>query len=660
MGAAASTKKLKKRSFTDTIDYVATNFILTQTFTDMKNLAKEDYCNKLIILTADVIAKSLTGKKVKYLSQRIEGGVEEDVVSTESVIFIEKKGLENLDAGKKNTKTNTKKNLCIGIARFYVRIAHLFAAIVMTINPTYVYNINGKKYRMGILDKNIPKDAKRVEEAGTGSVNTSHNMCSLRIDALKSKNDYKTGEGSVDIGKVCEMNNKSNSSSGHEVKNLEDEHGMKELEMLYKDSYDFKTGEFSKMTKEMASDEYKKDLEELYKTFTGNKDIPLDEKGNSKIKSFGDINLKDFNSSPNCTDEDRDKRYFKKNYTGEIGEDDTSNVFKKYGEHVKQMMEHSDVNRNKLIKIIDKVFVYGFDENSPDKKTPIIKINPSLTDDTLTEITKETRNIIIGLYLTCERDFTEGVKMFEGIAEQMELRETKDDLESLHKDISEAQERTQKENEAELEKQSGYEEEHKQNKEKLIKDAEDHTNERDKMINQGEIGREEEGERRVQQKEDLKHNLGNIARDQEFVAKNIQNAEKEKEGHKSIGEYDEETRRLDTVRREEKEKAAIKIAADKERDVKLKERDYIEKRALETRVDDQARDRIKDRSDVALLLSKNRVLDKGNILDEEEMRIREDALFQDEMLFHDDMRLRNDVRVRAGMHHNYNVGGVPY
>ena len=55
-------------------------------------------------------------------------------------------------------------------------------------------------------------------------------------------------------------------------------------------------------------------MEELYKTFTGNKDIPLDEKGNSKIKSFGDINLKDFNSSPNCTDEDHHKQYFKKNY----------------------------------------------------------------------------------------------------------------------------------------------------------------------------------------------------------------------------------------------------------------------------------------------------------------------------------------------------------
>ena len=645
MGAASSKKKLKKRSFTDTIDYVATNFILTQTFTDMKKLANEDYCNKLIILTADVIANNLTGKKIKYLSQRIEGGVEEDVVSEESVIFIKKKGLENLDSNKK--KTN--KSLCIGIARFYVRIAHLFAAIVMTINPTYVYNINGKKYRMGILDKNIPKDAKRVEEAGVESVNTSHNICSLRIDALKSKNDYKTGEGSVNIGKVCEMNNKSNSSGGHEVKNLEDEHGMKELEMLYKDSYDFKTGEFRKMTKEMEKEEYKKDLEELYKTFTGNKDIPLDEKGNSKIKSFRDINLKDFNSSPNCTDEDRDKQYFKKNYTGEIGQDDASNVFKKYGEHVKQMMEHSDVNRNKLIKIIDKVFVYGFDENSPDKKTPIIKINPVLTDDALTEITKETRNIIIGLYLTCERDFTEGVKMFEGIAEQMELRETKDDLESLHKDISKEQDRTHAENEDELEKQRDYGEELDKDKKKLIEDDEENTAERNEMINRGEIGREEENERNLKNREVLAVNLGDIDRKREIVEKKIEEAIKEKEGHESVGEYDKETERLAMVKKEEDKKDAIKNVADKDAGVKIREEEYVKERTLVAKEDEREKKAYEKKVADERQLNKFRVLDKDDILEEEE----EEAHARYEMRVRDEMRVQDEMRVRDEMRRQY-------
>ena len=43
----------------DILDILATKYILTQNFQDMKKLGDKEYCNKLVILTADIIKKFL-------------------------------------------------------------------------------------------------------------------------------------------------------------------------------------------------------------------------------------------------------------------------------------------------------------------------------------------------------------------------------------------------------------------------------------------------------------------------------------------------------------------------------------------------------------------------------------------------------------------------
>ena len=136
MGAANSTQNsTQNKSLTKVIDFVATNYILTQNFTDMKDLANIDYCNNLVIMSADIIAKKLNEQDIKYLAQRIKDGVEINEMVNEKVIFLKKSDLESLDI----QNSTTKRRVCIGIAKFYVRVAHLFAAIVTTINPIYTY-----------------------------------------------------------------------------------------------------------------------------------------------------------------------------------------------------------------------------------------------------------------------------------------------------------------------------------------------------------------------------------------------------------------------------------------------------------------------------------------------------------------------------------------
>ena len=41
----------------DMIDIIATKYILTQNFQDMKKLGQKEYCDKLVILTSDIVKK---------------------------------------------------------------------------------------------------------------------------------------------------------------------------------------------------------------------------------------------------------------------------------------------------------------------------------------------------------------------------------------------------------------------------------------------------------------------------------------------------------------------------------------------------------------------------------------------------------------------------
>merc|ERR1711966_109381 len=50
---------------------------------------------------------------------------------------------------------NKKERMCKGIAKFYIKIAHLFAAIMRAINPIYSYtDSNGKLHQFSLMNKN--------------------------------------------------------------------------------------------------------------------------------------------------------------------------------------------------------------------------------------------------------------------------------------------------------------------------------------------------------------------------------------------------------------------------------------------------------------------------------------------------------------------------
>jgi hypothetical protein len=415
MGNVPTMQQQKTKSLSQIIDYIATNYILTQNFQDMKNLSDTNYCNNLVILTSKIIAENLNNMDVKFLAQRIKQGVETNEMTKERIIYLNKNNLDNLDVPNKTQK----RRLCIGIAKFYVKIAHLFAAIVTTINPSFTYKDSyGGQKEVSLLEKqSLPSDAqttiKRI------------NLCSRRLNALVNNQDFNVSrDENVSIKpNFCYLN--YDNKSGKE-KTFLNEPGIPELEKLYYDKYDYDAGGFTGMTDKTRKEVYEKDVETFYKIFTGNTEIPKDALGNSKIRSFKDIPLRDFHKSKGCTKDG----VYNRSYTGKL----KNKLFSQYADHIKSMMQTTEINQNKLINVLDKLFVIVLNPNTKKKETII---NPNLNEKQLQELVDIARNVIVEMYVKCEDDFIKGLQIFEAIVEKQIMDTSQKQIKNLEQTIQE-------------------------------------------------------------------------------------------------------------------------------------------------------------------------------------------------------------------------------
>ena len=374
------------------VNHIATDYIFTSNFKDMENLGDVKYCNNLVILTSRIIEENLNDLDVEYLSQHIKDGNVVDEMTKDKVIYLKKNKIPKLDV-KNETQ---KRRLCVGIARFYVKIAHIFASILKTINPTISYVDNkGNAGETSLMDKHkLPEDADM-------KMNTI-SLCSKRLDTLVNNNNYDINNKEVTVNPdYCNMNADKNNAT------LLDEPGMVELEKLYNDKYDYDKGGYIGMSDTMKN-KYKRDLEIFYKAFSDNSE-PFDSK---KIKKFSDIKLREHHKKKGCSDGE-DGEYLKK-YKGELKD----KLYGDYANHVKKMMDNTKKNQDQLLSVIDKLFVFVniTDETKKDKK--VIMINPTLTETTLQNVVEESRRIIMNLYITCEKDFLKGLEIFEAIVEK--------------------------------------------------------------------------------------------------------------------------------------------------------------------------------------------------------------------------------------------------
>ena len=116
------------------LDYVSANYILNSSFQDMKKLNEIGYCNNLVVITSKIMEKNLSNLEVEYLAQKLQGKKVVNYNKNEKVHFIPKNEIFQLDVRNKTQK----QRMCNGIAKFYIKVAHVYAAIVTTIKPNAV------------------------------------------------------------------------------------------------------------------------------------------------------------------------------------------------------------------------------------------------------------------------------------------------------------------------------------------------------------------------------------------------------------------------------------------------------------------------------------------------------------------------------------------
>ena len=372
------------------VDDVAIKYILTMNFESLARLNEKEYCDKLVILTSNIIEQNFTPLEITYLVQKTSYGQVIDKMTSDKMLFFDPEEVRELDAGIPLNKTR----MCNGIAKFYIQIAHIYAAIIKTINPMYMYNKDGETIKVPLSEKElIPPDV-------TPTI-TTFNICDAQVDSLTRDGEYDNLDELISTNStltvhptVCDFN---------ADKTLMDEPGIPELMDLYKeDDYDFVTGEFKKMSPETEA-EYLADLLTFYNAFTGvdAKELPSD------IKTFRDIKLSRYQDSPNCTGPEK---MLDQSIKGSV----TLPLFMEYAKNIKNMMENIKKNQEILLDIINELFMFHFNAITGKRE---IKINSNLKESDIPRIIVETRKAIITLYLTCENDYMNGIKIYEAIVE---------------------------------------------------------------------------------------------------------------------------------------------------------------------------------------------------------------------------------------------------
>ena len=59
-------------NFYQVIDTIASYYILTMDFQSLTKLSEKEYCDKLVIITSDIIKNYFNDLEITYLAQRIE------------------------------------------------------------------------------------------------------------------------------------------------------------------------------------------------------------------------------------------------------------------------------------------------------------------------------------------------------------------------------------------------------------------------------------------------------------------------------------------------------------------------------------------------------------------------------------------------------------
>lgn len=293
------------------------------------------------------------------------------------------------------TNDKEKKKALEIISKFYIKIMTIFSVITSVMDPQYVYEDEDgtrKYFQLKDFDsyKMINKNSKNLQ---LHQLYNPMGLVNKRLTILKNK--INLGESNSENivmnpgEKLCEISKQQNPGS------LMNEIGMKELDLLYYDVFDYETGTWSKRSEKMEK-KYAKDVKKFYHIFTGKSEID-----DNKVKSFADIELLQFHKLHRCRNND---------FYQDIVVNKSDALFVKYMKKIDNIEEKVMVYKKKLIEILKKIFVVMQKGESSS-----IIISPEITLKEVLKLQEQTQDCILNIYKSCESNFLEALLIYEDI-----------------------------------------------------------------------------------------------------------------------------------------------------------------------------------------------------------------------------------------------------
>jgi hypothetical protein len=422
-------------------------------------------CEKLIIITSEVLNR-LPFRLISYMDRRhkLFSKHYEDINAMDRALLVNTNPEILKESKLDEQNVFRKRQMCVGIARFYVQIGNLFNAIMSTMRPyNYEYiqkNMPDNFYDMltfGLLDgpEVRNKDKSKYDTYNMAGFTRRQNDVKTKMARLLKPGeiDMKITPGSgicsikkdIDNIKITPMSTTTTASTITQNKIKPSIFAM--LEELYFDifheiSSSNKSPQFIAMSEEMKNKIYSRDVAELYRIVTGGKD-PGDE-----IKTFADVShyINDNNKINEWCENHRGLEI-------PVNNDVRYNpIFVKYIKHIQSMNYRISKQRKGIVKLLDRVFnimnksedvlqeieesldkgdtkrYTGFeqdDQYSRDFFRLNLKydffINPNLTDADLQAITNEARTRIVRLYADSYKNFLVGFEILQELQENLGL-----------------------------------------------------------------------------------------------------------------------------------------------------------------------------------------------------------------------------------------------
>jgi len=403
----SSTGGSRSNSRSNNIEYfdeVVCRYILEMRISNLRQMYDTNYCDKLTSIIVQITTHYFSDTEIRQIHDRVNRGKTSKILEEEE----EEEEEEEVDM-----KEADKNQCCIDIAKFYVKIAHLFATILLTINPEIKYTHNNRVDNNGD-DKifvspfgekdDIPHDA-FIERIHTG-------LCKKQTDVLgELTHNMMMGGG----GGGGSSNEKSRENS--RIMELE--------ELYYDDDYDIETGEFKGMSGP-TREEFHDDLRRFYKLFTQHEDDNENNEKPDAIRRFSDIKLTDHGKHTAC--------FYKSRCSNEPvvqqGQDKYNDLISEYAHVLRNMLYTVNKKHSELVAILKSVLLIPLDNTETDS----ICIQPELTIEMLDGFIATSRILIIDLYLNCESDYVEGLQIYEAVVELLVLKSVNRQIDTLNRE----------------------------------------------------------------------------------------------------------------------------------------------------------------------------------------------------------------------------------